>query len=75
MRIGELDNGLRYMMTNEQRAFFEMLKELEGVTVNELDERSQRLAEEMTSLGLIDRQYNEEAKETKYSLKQRKNRY
>jgi len=75
MKIGELVNGLRYMMTNEQRAFFEMLKELDGVTVNELDQRSQRLAEEMTSIGLIDRQYNEESQETKYILKQRKNRY
>ena len=75
MKIGELVNGLRYMMTNEQRAFFEMLKELDGVAVNELDQRSQRLAEEMTSIGLIDRQYNEESQETKYILKQRKNRY
>jgi hypothetical protein len=75
MRIGELDTGLRYMMTNEQRAFFEMLKELDGVHVDELDERSQRLAEEMTSLGLIDRQHDEETQKTKYGLRQRKNRY
>jgi len=75
MRIGELETGLRYMVTNEQRAFFEMLKELNEVAASELDERSKQLAEEMTSLGLINRQYDEETKETKYSLRQRKNRY
>lgn len=75
MRIGELETGLRYMVTNEQRAFFEMLKELNEVATSELDERSKQLAEEMTSLGLINRQYDEETKETKYSLRQRKNRY
>ena len=75
MRIGELETGLRYMVTNEQRAFFEMLKELNEVAASELDERSKQLAEEMTSLGLINRQYDEETKETKYSLRQRKSRY
>lgn len=68
MRMGELFNGLRCMITNEQRGFFEMLKEMQSVTNDELDERSQRLAEELTSLGLINRQYNEENKEIRYSL-------
>jgi hypothetical protein len=71
MRMGELFNGLRCMITNEQRGFFETLKELQSVTNDDLDERSQRLAEELTSLGLINRQYNEENKEIRYSLFQR----
>ncbi len=71
MRMGELFNGLRCMITNEQRGFFEMLKEMESVTNDDLDERSLRLAEELTSLGLIKRQYNEENKETRYSLYKR----
>ena len=71
MRMGELFNGLRCMITNEQRGFFETLKELQSVTNDDLDERSQRLAEELTSLGLINRQYNEEKKEIRYSLFQR----
>lgn len=71
MRMGELFNGLRCMITNEQRGFFETLKELQSVTNDDLDERSQRLAEELTSLGLIKRQYNEENKEIRYSLFQR----
>jgi hypothetical protein len=69
--MGELFNGLRCMITNEQRGFFEMLKEMESVTNDDLDERSLRLAEELTSLGLIKRQYNEENKETRYSLYKR----
>jgi hypothetical protein len=56
------------MITNEQRGFFEMLKEMDSVTNDDLDDRSRRLAEELTSLGLIKRQYNEENKETRYSL-------
>jgi len=71
MRMGELFNGLRCMITNEQRGFFEMLKEMESVANDDLDERSLRLAEELTSLGLIKRQYNEENKETRYSLYKR----
>ena len=59
MRLGELVSGLRIMITNEQRGFFEMMKEMGEVTVHDLDERNQRLAEEMTSMGLIDRQQNE----------------
>lgn len=70
MRLGELVSGLRIMITNEQRGFFEMMKEMGEVKVNDLDERNQRLAEEMTSMGLIDRQQNEE-KEVVYKLFER----
>lgn len=70
MRLGELVSGLRIMITNEQRGFFEMMKEMGEVTVSDLDERNQRLAEEMTSMGLIDRQQNEE-KEVVYKLFER----
>jgi hypothetical protein len=45
-----------------------MMKELGEVTPAELDERNQRLAEEMTSMGLIDRHHDEEKQKTKYKL-------
>lgn len=70
MRLGELVSGLRIMITNEQRGFFEMMKEMGAVKIDDLDERNQRLAEEMTSMGLIDRQQNEE-KEVVYKLFER----
>lgn len=68
MRIGELVSGLRCMITNEQRAIFELLKETNRISRSELDERSLRLAEEMTSQGLIDRLVNEENNEVFYCL-------
>lgn len=68
MRIGELVSGLRCMITNEQRAIFELLKETDRISRSELDERSLRLAEEMTSQGLIDRLVNEENNEVFYCL-------
>lgn len=68
MRIGELVTGLRYMVTNEQRTIFEMLKEVNSLTADSLDERTCRVAEQMHSQGLIDRQFNEETKEISYCL-------
>lgn len=71
MKIGELVTGLRYMVTNEQREFIKMLKEHIKISRYELDERNQRLAEEMTKIGLIDRIYDEEAETVVYKLQTR----
>ena len=68
MRLGELVSGLRCMITNEQRGFFEMMREFGELTPDQMDERNQRLAEEMTSMGLIDRHHDEEKQKTTYKL-------
>lgn len=68
MRIGELASGLRYMITNEQREIFRLLKDHDELARHQLDERHQRLAEEMTKLGLIKRIYNEEKETVSYKL-------
>jgi hypothetical protein len=60
MKIGELVSGLKYMVTNEQREVFTLLKQQKEIPRAELDERQNRLAEQMSSQGLIDRIYNEE---------------
>lgn len=67
MKIAELVNGYYYMITNEQREFFKQL--LEGDKQrNDLDERQQRLAEEMTGMGIIDREYDEKTKSVIYKV-------
>jgi predicted transcriptional regulator len=66
MKIGELVNGLYYMITNEQREFFKNLRESGPVSRHELDERSQRLAEEMSGLGIIEREYDEKTETVIY---------
>jgi hypothetical protein len=71
MRIGELVTGLRYMTTNEQRGIFELLKEMKSVTPEQLDERAQQVAHEMHTMGLIDRQINEDTQEITYRLYKR----
>lgn len=68
MRIGELASGLRYMVTNEQREMFKMLRNQDELPRHQLDERHQRLAEVMTKLGLIKRIYNEETETVSYKL-------
>ena len=68
MRLGELVSGLRCMITNEQRGFFEMMREFGELSQDQMDERNQRLAEEMTSMGLIDRHHDEEKQKTTYKL-------
>ena len=65
MKIVELVNGYYYMITNEQRTFFHKLLEGEKAR-DELDEREQRLAEEMTGLGIIDREYNDKEEKVIY---------
>jgi hypothetical protein len=68
MKIAELVTGLRYMMTNEQRELLDILKKEKELSRVNMEERQQRLAEQMTSLGLIDRIYNENSKEVTYKL-------
>jgi hypothetical protein len=68
MKIGELVSGLKYMVTNEQRDVFNLLKQNKEIPRTELDERQHRLAEQMSSQGLIDRIYNEETETVSYKL-------
>lgn len=67
MKIAELVNGYYYMITNEQREFFKQL--LEGDKQrSDLTERDQRIAEEMTGIGIINREYNEQTKTVVYKV-------
>lgn len=68
MKIAELVNGLRYMITNEQKEFLSMLKEKQALPRYSLEERYQEIAEQMTKAGLIDRIYDEQTKTVVYSL-------
>jgi predicted glycosyltransferase len=68
MKIVELFTGLRYMMTNEQKEFIAMLKKEHTIPRSNLEERQQVLAERMTSLGLIDRIYDENSQTVAYKL-------
>jgi hypothetical protein len=70
MRICELVNGYYYMITNEQKEFFDILKGNDKYR-EELTERQQRLAEEMTGLGIINREYDEEGKKVIYRIFER----
>ena len=68
MKIAELVTGLRYMITNEQREVLDLLKKEKSVPRISMNERHQRLAEQMTGLGLIDRIYDENTEEVSYKL-------
>ena len=68
MKIVELFTGLRYMMTNEQREIINLLKQEHTVPRSKLEERQQHLAERMTSMGLIDRIYDENSQTVAYKL-------
>lgn len=68
MKIAELFTGLRYMMTNEQKEIIDLLKKEKTVSRTNLEERQQHLAERMTSMGLIDRIYDENSKAVAYKL-------
>jgi len=70
MKIGELVNGLHYMVTNEQRQLINKLKE-HNIERHNLEEREQYVAEQMTKSGLINRNYNEESQTVVYSLPKR----
>ncbi len=68
MKIVELFSGLRYMMTNEQKEMIALLKKEHTIPRSNLEERQQVLAERMTSLGLIDRIYDENSQTVAYKL-------
>lgn len=67
MKLGELVNGMLYMVTNEQRNFFNQLKESDLCRVD-LDERTREMAEQMCRAGLIDRNYDEKTESVIYKL-------
>ena len=68
MKIGELFNGLRIMITIEQKELIDALKESEIIPRTNMDERTQRIAEQMTGLGLIDRVYDDQTESIVYRL-------
>ena len=68
MKITELVSGLRYMMTQEQKEIVDLLKQQKIISRPDLSERHQRLAEQMTGMGLIDRIYNEKDETISYKL-------
>ena len=68
MKIGELFNGLRIMITNEQKEIIDSLKESDIIARADMDERTQRIAEQMTGLGLIDRVYDDQTESIVYRL-------
>jgi hypothetical protein len=68
MKIAELVSGLRYMMTNEQREILDLLKKEKTLSRVNMQDRQMQLAEQMSSMGLIDRIYDENSKEVSYQL-------
>lgn len=68
MKIVELASGIKTMITNEQQELVKQIKESSQISREDLDERKQKLAEQMTSLGLLDRIYDEEKQAIIYKL-------
>jgi hypothetical protein len=68
MKIVELASGIKTMITNEQQELVKLIKEHNQISRTDLDERKQRLAEQMTGLGLLDRIYDEEKQAIIYKL-------
>jgi membrane protease subunit (stomatin/prohibitin family) len=68
MKIVELASGIKTMITNEQQELVKLIKESTQISREDLDERKQKLAEQMTSLGLLDRIYDEENQAIIYKL-------
>jgi membrane protease subunit (stomatin/prohibitin family) len=68
MKIVELASGIKTMITNEQQELVKLVKEQTQISRTDLDERKQKLAEQMTSLGLLDRIYDEENQAIIYKL-------
>ncbi len=68
MKIVELASGIKTMITNEQQELVKLIKESTQISREDLDERNQRLAEQMTGLGLLDRIYDEEKQAIVYKL-------
>jgi hypothetical protein len=68
MKIVELASGIKTMITNEQQELVKLVKEANQITRSDLDERKQKIAEQMTGLGLLDRIYDEENQAIIYKL-------
>lgn len=68
MKIGELSNGLRIMITNEQKELIDSLKEVLTIARQDLSQRQQLIAEQMTGLGIIDRVYDDQTESIIYKL-------
>jgi membrane protease subunit (stomatin/prohibitin family) len=68
MKIVELASGIKTMITNEQQELVKLVREQTQISRTDLDERKQKLAEQMTSLGLLDRIYDEENQAIIYKL-------
>lgn len=68
MKIVELASGIKTMITNEQQELVKLVKENTQISRTDLDERKQKIAEQMTGLGLLDRIYDEEKQEVVYKL-------
>jgi hypothetical protein len=56
------------MITNEQQELVKLVKEHSQIARTDLDERKQKIAEQMTGLGLLDRIYDEENEAVVYKL-------
>jgi len=68
MKIVELASGIKTMITNEQQELVKLVKEHNQIDRSDLDERKQKIAEQMTGLGLLDRIYDEEKQAIIYKL-------
>jgi hypothetical protein len=68
MKIVELASGIKTMITNEQQELVKLVKEQTQISRTDLDERKQKIAEQMTGLGLLDRIYDEENQAIIYKL-------
>lgn len=68
MKIVELASGIKTMITNEQQELVKLVKEANQIARTDLDERKQKIAEQMTGLGLLDRIYDEEKQAIIYKL-------
>ena len=68
MKIVELASGIKTMITNEQQELVTLVKEHSQISRTDLDERKQKIAEQMTGLGLLDRIYDEENQAIIYKL-------
>jgi hypothetical protein len=68
MKIVELASGIKTMITNEQQELVTLVKEHSQIARTDLDERKQKIAEQMTGLGLLDRIYDEENQAIIYKL-------
>ena len=68
MKIVELASGIKTMITNEQQELVKLVKEATQIARSDLDERKQKIAEQMTGLGLLDRIYDEENQAIIYKL-------